>query len=67
MSPNAIAALRALHDVGAVSARWMNPGYRELRQRNLASAPANFGVAEPIHTLTPRGKNLAEHLFKRKF
>lgn len=64
MSPNAIAALHALRDCGAIAARWTNPGYRELRQRNLASATAAFGVPMPVHKLTLKGKRLAQEIIR---
>lgn len=62
MSPNAIAALHALRDLGAISARWTNPGYRELRQRNLAHATLTINDPAPVHRLTPLGKQLAARI-----
>lgn len=64
MSPNAIAALHALRDLGAIAARWSNPGYQELRLRNLASATFDQDHPEspPIHRLTPRGEALARDI-----
>lgn len=66
MSPNAIAALHALRDLGAVAARWSNPGYQELRLRRLAWAKfdQNYPEAPPVHRLTPRGENLAREIIR---
>lgn len=66
MSPNAIAALHALRDLGAISAMWTNPGYQELRLRNLASAvfDKDRPWAGPIHRLTPRGEALAKEIIR---
>lgn len=66
MSPNAIAALHALRDLGAISARWSNPGYQELRLRHLASAvfDKDHPEAPPIHRLTPRGERLAHEIIR---
>jgi hypothetical protein len=64
MSPSALAALRALYDVGAVSAEWDHPGYRELRDRRLASFTFQRGESRAVHRLTPRGDQLARELFK---
>lgn len=64
MSPNAIAALHALRDCGAIAARWTNPGYQELRLRNLASATFDKDRpwSEPVHRLTPRGEAVARDI-----
>ena len=66
MSPNAIAALHALRDLGAIAARWSNPGYQELRLRNLASATFDQTRPEspPVHRLTPRGERLANEIIR---
>lgn len=64
MTPTARAALRALYDVGAVSAEWDHPGYRELRDRRLASFTFQRGESRAVHRLTPRGVELANDLFK---
>lgn len=66
MSPNAIAALHALRDLGAVAARWTNPGYQELRLRNLASATFDKDqpYRNPVHRLTPRGERVAREIIR---
>lgn len=66
MSPNAVAALHALRDLGAIAARWSNPGYQELRLRNLASAKfdPDHPLLNPVHRLTPRGERLANEIIR---
>ena len=65
MSPAALAALHALRDCGAIAARWTNPGYQELRLRNLASGKFDKDNPhrEPVHVLTPRGQMIASQYF----
>ncbi|QDP55240.1 MAG: hypothetical protein Tp170SUR191951_78 [Prokaryotic dsDNA virus sp.] len=60
--PEAIAALRALHDVGVVRAEWNHPGYEVLRHRNLIAWRAASTTARD-YRLTPRGRELAKDLF----
>lgn len=56
-------ALRALHDCKVVRARWTHPGYRQLRDRRLATAQFALNSADPDYRLTPRGEALAKDLF----
>lgn len=59
---DALAALRALRDLGTVRAPLDHPGYRILRMRRLASFWWVQGNPDPIHRLTPRGKTIAEEI-----
>lgn len=56
--------MRALFDCGVVRARWNHPGYRQLRERGLASYKWTTGQTDPTYQLTPRGHNLAVDLFR---
>lgn len=60
LTADGLAALRALHDLKVVRARWDHPGYAQLRERRLVSyklADEDFD-----YRLTPRGEQLAEAL-----
>ncbi len=65
MSPEALSALHALRDLGAIAARWTSPGYQELRLRNLASGTFDKDRPHqnPIHRLTPSGQLIASQYF----
>jgi len=44
LSPKGLAALKAIHDCGAIAARWNNTGYEELRLAGLVwSKPLGGG------------------------
>lgn len=64
MIPAATAALRALRDVGAVSATWDHPGYRHLRHHRLVSYHALAGTDLAVHRLNDRGEEMARRLFQ---
>lgn len=64
MTPAGRAALRALRDVGAVSAGWDHPGYRILRDHRLVTYRAVVGTNLALHRLNERGEAMARRLFK---
>lgn len=64
MTDDGRAALRALHDCGVIAAPWSHPGYRQLRERRLASWAYKPGQTLATHELTPRGEQLARDLFE---
>ncbi len=64
MNPDMRAALRALWDCGAASARWDHPGYRWLRARKLVDWHATQGGAQATHRLNEKGRALAAQLFE---
>lgn len=64
MTPAGRAALRALRDVGAVSARWDHRGYGILRDMRLVTYRAQIGTDQFVHRLNERGEAMARRLFK---
>lgn len=64
MTPVGRAALRALRDVGAVSARWDHRGYAILRDLRLATYRAVPGTDLFLHRLNERGEAMARRVFK---
>lgn len=63
MTREARLALRALHDLGAVAARWDHPAYKELAQRRFAIPSHRRGDPLPIYRLTLAGRKRAELIF----
>lgn len=62
MTPEARAALKALSDCGAISARWEHPGYRELRHRGLVGFRAIEGGKLALHSLNEKGRAMIARL-----
>lgn len=58
LTADALAALRALRDLGVVRARWDHPGYRQLRERRLVTC--ELADQDFDYRLTPRGQAVAE-------
>lgn len=56
-------ALLALHDLGAVSARYDHAGYRELTTRKFADWTHRAGDPLPVFRLTPAGARRAALIF----
>lgn len=63
ISPNGLAALRALRDCRVIRTHWTNAGYEELRFCGLAVASEHLGVGMYNFILTERGKKFADRKF----
>lgn len=63
ISPNGLAALRALRDCSVIRTHWTNAGYEELRFCGLAVAGEHIALGMYNFRLTECGKKFADRKF----